>query len=284
MPTSPAAKRAVWRSYSGVSTFEAMTGAPCFCGSGRTLERCHRMPRRQRRRHRRSLVALAEAHDISALFPRVRPRDEVVEAFAQRVALELDPGDQRVPAGRVEEGVALLDDSERRRIVDDWASRYPDRWSSLCAAVGDAALTERAVVASAVRGAISERRPVALGPVAMLEDGALSRSPCAALALVLVPPLVWSRDDAILVSAAAAKRSPQPFFDAAEELAGEHAEEWHVRRVQALAERLGAQLPIPGLPRASRTLGEGCRRVVADEAAAHGVAAVLLATYALPGR
>lgn len=239
------------------------------------------MPRRQRRRHRQSLLALAEAHDISALFPWVRPRDAVVEAFAQRVALELARGDPRVPPGRVEEGVALLDDSERRRIVDDWASDYPDRWSSLCTAAGDVALTERTVVASAVRGAISERRPVPRGPVAMLEDGRLSGSPAAALALVLAPPLVWSRDDAILLCAAAADRSPQPFFDAAEELATEHVDEWHAQRVQTLAERLAAQLPITGLSRASRTLMEGCRRVDADEAVAYGVAAVLLAAYAL---
>jgi hypothetical protein len=121
------------------------------------------MPRRQRRAQRRSLDALGEAHDISALFPWVRARDDVVIAFAKRVARELDPNDPRVPPERVEEGVALLDDRECRRIVDEWANKYPDRWTSLSGAAGDVALLERVVVASAVRGAISERRPTGRG-------------------------------------------------------------------------------------------------------------------------
>jgi hypothetical protein len=239
------------------------------------------MPRRQRRRHRRSLLALAEAHDISALFPWVRPRNAVVEAFAERVALELDPRDPRVPVARVEEGVALLDESERRRIVADWAHRYPDRWSRLCAAVGDVALTERVVVSSAVRGAISERRPVPRGLVTALEDGALSRSPCAALALVLAPPLVWTLDDAALVARAGGGTRNAPFFDVAEDLARERVQEWHVERVQWLADRLAGQLPVAGLPRASQILADACRRVGGDDATAGAVAAVLLAAYAL---
>src|SRR5712691_3002772 len=146
-----------------------MPRAPCFCGSGRASETCHELPRRERRRRRVALRALAEAHDISALFPGVRPRDDVLDAFAARVARELDPDDPSVPPSRVEEGVVLLDERERRRIVDAWTSKYPDRWSSLCTAAGHVALTERAVVASAVRGMISERRTPHSGPIEMLE-------------------------------------------------------------------------------------------------------------------
>lgn len=239
------------------------------------------MPRRERRRERRRLRALAEAHDISALFPSVRLRSEAVEAFAERVALELDPADPRVPADRVEEGVVLLDESERRRIVDDWAGRYPDRWAGLCGAVGDVALTERVVVASAVRGAISERRPVARNLVVPLDDGTLQPSPCAAVALVLAPPLVWTRDDALLVARAASRtRDMGRRFEEAMELADAQVADRHVERVQVLAARLARQLPVAQLPRASATLAEGCSRLAQDVALARAVACTLLAVYA----
>jgi hypothetical protein len=132
----------------------------CYCGCGRPFEACHGLPRRVRRGRKRELDGLAETHDVSALFPCVRPRDSVFDAYAERVASTLDSADPRVPINAVEEGIGLLAEAERRRIVDDYVSAYPDRWESACAAVGDSSLVRRAFVASAVRGAISERRPV----------------------------------------------------------------------------------------------------------------------------
>jgi hypothetical protein len=49
--------------------------------------------------------------------------------------------------------------------------------------------------------------------------------------------------------------------------------------VRALAKRLAAALPYPGLPVASTTAAEGCAQV-ADDAVALEVAALLLVTYA----
>lgn len=240
------------------------------------------MPRRQRRIHRRSLLALAEAHDIAALFPRVRPRDDVLDAFAERVARELDSVDQSVAPNRVEEGVALLDEWERRRIVDEWTGKYPDRWASLCRAAGDVALTERVVVASAVRGAISERRPAPRGVLALLEALPPPMSRCGVLGVALAPPLLWDRDDAILVAGAAGSpRDPQRFLAIAHELGNARVEEWHVERVRQLAGRIENDLPFAGLPRASAMLEAGCCETREEEDAAVGLAGFLLASYAL---
>jgi hypothetical protein len=74
------------------------------------LKDCHGLPRRERRRHAAQLRALSEAHDVSALFPSVRPRDPVALAYAEQTAPTLDPHDQHIPTGAVERGVALLDE------------------------------------------------------------------------------------------------------------------------------------------------------------------------------
>ena len=218
---------------------------------------------------------------MAILFPRVRPRDDVVEAFAERVARELSAGAMQIPPDLVEEGVALIGEAERRRIVAELRDRYPDRWKSLSAAAGDEALTERAVVASAVRGAVVERRPVHRARLEMIEAMPLPASPCGALALVLEPPLVWDRDDAIILAGiAASARDTQRFLTQAHGLADARVEEWHVERVRELADRVLQQLPIQGLPRASAMLAEGVREVDEDEVAARWAASLLLALYA----
>jgi uncharacterized membrane protein len=256
--------------------------APCICGSGRPLELCHELPRRERRRHARQLQALGEAHDISVLFPWVRPHDPVVDAFAERVALELDPDDSFVPPQVIEDGVALLDRRERDRIVETWAERYSEAWASLCAAAGDDELLRHAVVASAVRGAICERRPPPRECVEPLEMGLLRGAPCSTLAFVIAPALVWTREQAVVVAGAVAHlRSTRERFDALHDLTNGWVAEQHVDRVRVLAARLQTRLPVDGLPQASETLAEGCRQVEAEEELAAGLAAVLLATYAL---
>lgn len=256
----------------------------CYCGSGRPLTSCHELPSRERRRRAGELRALAEAHDVSALFPDVRPRDPVVLAYAEQVAATLPEADPRVPVDLVERGLALLSEEERRRIPRDWASRYADRWASVCAAAGDTALVERIFAASAVRGAISERRPVPRGLCEVLEDGRLRRSPCAAVALVVAPPIVWARDDALITLSAVsvpASVDRVAWFRRVEAMAAGVVAEEHVERVRAAAARITDQLPIEGLPRTSATLAEGCARIAEDGQAAAGVAGVLLAAYVL---
>jgi len=136
-----------------------MMGTParlCYCGCGRLLEACHGLPRRARRHRRRELDGLAEIHDVSALFPSVRPLDSVFEAYAEQVAL--DPADPSVPIDAVVEGVELLDEVERSRILDEWVRAYPDRWASVCSAVGDISLVE--VTVQVGKGPLAGRRTV----------------------------------------------------------------------------------------------------------------------------
>ena len=251
-------------------------------------ELCHGLPRSIRRVRKRELDALAETHDVSVLFPCVRPRDPVFEAYAEQVASALDPADPCVPVDAVEGGIALLDEAECRRIVDEWVRAYPDRWGSVCTAVGDPSLVARAFVASAVRGAMTERRPVSRDLVALFEGGKLQRSPVAALGLVLAPPLVWNCDAVALfrVEIVLAKGLSAAQFDDALAVAFEYVGDGQVQRVRAVSARLGHQLPIAGLPTASKTLRRGCGIVASDDAAASELAALLLVMYqqALPKR
>jgi hypothetical protein len=239
------------------------------------------MPRRERRHQRRSLLALSEAHDIAMLFPRVRPRDDVVEAFAARVACEIQRDAERIPPEWIEEGVALVEESERRRIVDELRRRFPDRWASLTAAAGDDALTERAVVASAVRGAVVERLPPDRRKLEFIEAMPHPASPCGVLVIALDPMLVWDRDDAIIIGRTlAGRRDPLRFWEQAHVYADARVEDWHVTRVCELAERIDAQLPVEGLERASELLDTGIAEVRSSDVAARWVAGALLAGYA----
>ena len=236
------------------------------------------MPRLERRRHRRALLALSEAHDIAMLFPWVRPRDPVVEAFARQVAIEA--GRPEIPQERIEEGVELVDLVERRRIVAELRGRYPDRWTSLVAAAQDARLVERAVVASAFAGAVLERLPLDRTKLAVLEAMPAPASPAGVLVLLLDPHLVWDRDDAVVIGRAIPPgRAADEFWSGAHALADRRVEEGHVDRIHELAERIAAELPIESHPRASRLIEAGIVQLREDDVAAGWVAAALLAGY-----
>jgi hypothetical protein len=239
------------------------------------------MPRRQRRAHRRSLLALSEAHDIGMLFPRVRPHDDVVEAFAERVARELATSAREIPQARIEEGVALVGETERGLIVDQVRARYPDRWASLSRAVGDERLTERTVVASAVKCAVIERLPIRRELLEFIEAAPAPASPCGVLMLALDPSLVWDRDDAIVIGRTVSPSGdPMVFYAEAHALADRRVEDWHLARVRELADRVDGQLPVAGLERASELLAEGIDEIRVDDAAVAWVAGALLAGYA----
>lgn len=254
----------------------------CFCGCGRLLEACHGLPRRARRHRRLELDGLAETHDVSALFPSVRPRDSIFEAYAEQVAAALDPTDPSVPIDVIVKGIELLDEAERSRIVDEWVRVYPDRWASVCSAVGDVSLVEEAFVASAVRGAISERRPVPRTLVALFEGGNLRRSPAAALGLVLAPALIWNRDTAIVFRhhMGHSEHVTPTDFDRAISLACGYVGDEQVERVRVGSRRLARELPFADLPTASDTLSRGCEIVISDDANASQLAALLLVAYA----
>jgi hypothetical protein len=212
----------------------------------------------------------------------VRPRDPIFEAYAEQVAAALDPADPSVPIDAVIKGVELLDEAERGRIVHEWVRVYPDRWASVCSAVGDVSLVEKAFVASAARGAISERRPIPRTLVTLFEDGKLRRSPAAALGLVLAPALIWNRDAAIVFrhEMGRAEHLSPTNFNWAISLACTYVGDEQVERVRVASQRLARQLPVADLPTASDTLSRGCEIVISDDACASELAGVLLVAYA----
>jgi hypothetical protein len=200
-------------------------------------------------------------HDLALLFPFVRPQGTTVEAFLDRLAAQIGNEPRDSTPAEVAEGVRLLSPNEQRRLIGSWAGRYPHRWRKVCAEVGEAALAERTLLASAVRAAVADRVVCPAEVVAGLEDGGLARSPGAALALALAPSAVWSYEEML------ATEPP--------DLRAEH-----VARVRAQAKRLHRRLPFDGLPRASATLERGCELVAGNAVAAAGVAALLLEVYA----
>jgi hypothetical protein len=212
----------------------------------------------------------------------VRPRDSIFEAYAERVATALDPADPSVPIDAVIQGVELLDGAKRGRIVNDWVRVYPDRWANVCSAVGDVSLVEAAFVASAVRGAISERRPVPRALLALFESGKLRRSPAAALGLVFAPALIWNRDAATVFrqDIGRAEHLTPTDFNRAISLAYGYVGDDQVELVGVRSQRLARELPVADLPTASDTLSRGCEIVTSNDASASELAALLLVAYA----
>jgi hypothetical protein len=237
----------------------------CSCGSGKTFERCHGDPRNEYARRQ----ALAEARQVAWLFPAVRIRDRDALAEADRLADRLRNADD-LPDELLEEAAARLNETEARRLVDEWRSAYPDRWASLVHAAGDAAASERELVMGAIAAAIHERLPT---PRELLIELELTKpSPAVALAFVLPPQFLWSYDEARVAAVAP--------LEAHDEVAVALVRIEHVARVRRLAELVERELPLRGFRRTSSTLARACARVRDDVAFARGVLSLALTGYA----
>ena len=228
------------------------------------------------------LYVLAEANDIAALFPGVRPYDDVFAAYADRAALDIDGHGPRVPIRIVEDGLALLDSAERRRIVDSWCDPYPDRWAAMIADGGSETPIRRAVVAGAVRVAILERCPLPREALAVFEGGLFGNLPANALTLLAPPQGTWSIDEAIAADGIVpgGPRFEPARFDALERYAQGCVTNEHIERLRDAATRIEMQLPIVGLPRASATLAAACAIIATDEGWCAAISARQLALYA----
>lgn len=184
----------------------------------------------QRRGHReRQARALAEAESIALFFPDVRPQGALVESV---------------------ERLAVV---ERRRIVDSWAARFPERWAVLAGEAQDVELAERALVAGAVRCAIGDRKPCDPAGLAEIE-AASDVHPGNALAAVIPPSTVWDYELAVEAAAAAAQGERQAAIASIGFGCFDRCEP-RLRERVAWVER---QLPFPPFPRASAVLREGC--------------------------
>jgi hypothetical protein len=252
---------------------DAKAGELCACGSGRPFSRCHGDPRNEEARAQ----ALREAESIAWMFPCVRPAGPAVEAFVDQKAVEHPTGN--VSDGELREGLELLDEQERRRVVALWSDPYADRWASLTFAAGDVGAAERALIVGSLRAAIAERQSTPRELVAPLEGGALRRSPFAALSTVLPPGLVWSIDEARAAHVAASHRRMRAGMDAVEGVAYALMTFTHIQRTSALTARLARELPIAGLLEASRTLSDACEELERSLDASRAATAALLIAY-----
>lgn len=198
-------------------------------------------------------------------------------AFAARAADELGENEGYVPDEIVAEGLALVDESDRRQIVSCFLAAVNEEWS------GDLDEREaRELVGAAIRGAICDRRPVARTQLLILEvEDDLPREVGVRLAVVLPTGALWSFRDAEAVL----PKLPEGFlwkrmWEPAEGPLLEVVEDWHVDRLRLLCAALLRHLPLPSLPRASRIVAADCRAVLADDDQARRVAAALLLSHA----
>jgi hypothetical protein len=218
-------------------------------------------------------------HDIAALFPFLRPEDDVVLAFADRAADDLGERDH-IPPAIVEEAAALVPADERARLVNAFAHRYVRRWASVVDAVGDSAAAERALVLSAVRAAIGERRLPPRGVLQEVErNRAMLDTPPKVLLFVIQHGSVWSRDDAHAAVAAVAKAPRAEVRRAVDTVAATRLDRSHPRRVRTLAGHLARRLPVARFPRTSSLLEQACADVAEDDALADELARESLSVY-----
>jgi hypothetical protein len=274
--TNQAVQKCVWQSRTSMPSLAAMRSTAmkaCQCGSGLPFSRCHGDPRNRFAREQ----AVREAESMAMLFPSVRLQGEEVDAFAERAAAAYP--DEDPPAHVLDEGLALVDASEQRRLVDDWAEPHADRWRSLTETAADHDAVERAVVKGALRAAIAERQASPHSVVEVLEDGRLRRSPLAALAVVVPPLFVWSRDEAAAAEVAAAHSKPRKRSGVVEGVAYALMTFAHIARTRLLARRLASELPLVELPEASNILSSACDEVERDADAARAATAALLIAY-----
>jgi hypothetical protein len=211
------------------------------------------------------------------LFPSARLRGEEIDAFAEKAAAAYPAADP--PGDVLEEGLALVTVTERRRLVDSWVEVYADRWHSLTETAAGRDAAERSLVKGALRVAIAERQGSPWKSAEVLEDGGLRRSPLAALALVLPALFVWSRDEAAAAEIAAEYSRRRRRSVAVERVAYALMTFAHVGRTRRLARRLGSELPIIELPQASKILSKACDEVEGDIDAARAATAALLIAY-----
>jgi hypothetical protein len=252
---------------------DAATIDLCACGSGLPFARCHGDPGNDYARE----AALHEARLVAALFPSVRVRDDAVVTFLDGIARGL--GDDEEPNEElVAHGLTLIDEHERRRLIDSWAEPYADRWASLTHASGDPTAAERALVLGALEVGVAERSRTPRSSAEAVESGPGASH--LALALVIPPMFVWSRDEAGAAEAAASgRRRTKDRLAAVEQVASSLMTFGHVGRTRALVARVAEELPFAALPRASGFLGDACRGVQTDLSLARAVAASLLIAY-----
>lgn len=195
--------------------------------------------------------ALRQAEAIAFFFPAVRARGTEVDALVKELT-GADPS-------RLAEACDDLPEAERRRIVDSWTTRHPDRWSIIVGQVRDVRAAERALVVGALRAAVGDARPCDPAGLAEIE-AAQDVHPGNALAAVIQPATVWEYELAVEAAAAAGTADRERAIAA---IGFRHFARCRgplLARVAWVRE----QLPFQPFPRASKALRDGCDLVAAS--------------------
>jgi hypothetical protein len=102
-------------------------------------------------------AVVADISNAAAFLPMLRPVGDAVLAFAARAADELGENDGSVPDAVVDRALALVEPDDCAQIIRCFEEAEQGAWRR-CRHLIDHA--ERELVASAIRGAICDRRPV----------------------------------------------------------------------------------------------------------------------------
>lgn len=227
---------------------------------------------------RRQLEALFELADLPEHFPLLRPASPAFDAWADALGTVDNPGRELI-----DEGLGFLDEDELERIVTGHAAEFPAVWRQLCEEAGDELLAEEAVLEGAIVAALREERrldPQILGLIEKVKGIAADHGE--ALALALEGTDLWSVAEAVavddvLASAPEERLDPHGWVELLDSEVARLSTPMHERRLASLVARVGAQLPEPEFPGASRSLAGACGEFDREPAFRRRVAALLLA-------
>jgi hypothetical protein len=223
-------------------------------------------------------AVVTDLANAAAFVPMLRPAGAAVLAFAAGAAEELGENDGSVPGAVVKRALALVEPDDRAQIIRCFAEAEPGTWRR-CRQLVDHA--ERELVASAIRGAICDRRPIPRTQLLVIEHSKwLPPSAALRLGVVLPSGAIWSIADVEAVL----PELPQGFLwqEVREPREGpllERVDDWHVARIRLLCDALERHLPIMSLPRASRIVLADSRKVLANDTTARRAAAALLLSH-----
>lgn len=254
--------------------------APCPCGSGRKHKLCCGLTRGEERERAQRAALVEEIARLPMHFPRLRPSDADVLAWADRLTSEART---EFPLA---EGIALVSARERARTERAAAKELQGFWRQVCEEVGDERLAREAVVAGAVAAAVEERLRAREPDLELIEERADVRADLAeALAFALEAADLWSLSEAARADTALAA-IPEHLDDDEYGLRWEAVlaaqarrltTRWHRRRLDELVRRLASRLPVEGRPLASAALASACDAYRRDGSVRERVAAHLLA-------
>lgn len=222
--------------------------------------------------------------DLATVFPSRRLGCSASTSLARRRGFGFDAR-ASATASLIGAGLQSLD-AERRRIVLEGWHAYRDHGPRLVGDSGCDIRLGRAGFDGAERVALLAWLPLTDRELAVYEGGLFEDAPAHAVALLVRPPTIWSRAEAVAAEQQfpRGRRFTPRRFAAIERHAYGRIRADHLTRLRWAMTRIAAQLPTAGLPVASATVAAGCALVAEDDSRARAVAARQLARYASSAR